>query len=158
MGTKFTDVIRKRKLNTPAKIKEYLTGKVLTILNNANGHNYGNTGDSFKIDENARVGIRSMERGIPGGNTIEYSQFSVPDMVTENDLVEELNNLTEQKDNLVEEIDSMNNKLSYIRESNSDIFNEEEYKTFNIIKLIENSELTSDERIKKLTELIIKKA
>lgn len=62
--------------------------------------------------------------------------------------------LEEQKTKLEEKLKSVNDRLTFLEETNQEEFNENEFKAYQTLSLIEESELSKAEKAKKIAELI----
>jgi len=149
----FSSIKNKKGLNTSEKIRKYLMGKKVIILNTKDGHNYGQIGDIFEITQ-GNFTTTSIAGATPGGNNIKHSQFSVIETLTKEDLKEEIKTLQNEKKILDVNIKSYKAKLEFLEESKSETFDEEEYKAYKVVSLMEDTSLSKLEKVRSVLELI----
>jgi len=151
----FTQQKRVKKLTNIAKITEYLRGKTIRILNTAGSHNYGGVGTILKLDNSVMyITSTSLSGGIHGGNTLTFDQFTVLDNVTKEDILKNIEGIQEQIIELENEIISEELKITFLKETRSKTYNENEFKAFKTLSLMEDDSLSKIQKAQLIAKLI----
>ena len=154
--------------NAGQLLKEYLIGKRIKIVKMTGAHNYGPIGTVHEIQ--AIVGsvgggtgnvYTSISVLIPQGNNIAFTNFTVIEEVSEAILLGDIEKLNLDKEELgtqIEECDAkialVKERLSYLKENNLEVFDEEEFKSFRALSLLEDDNLSKLEKAKILANII----
>lgn len=157
-NTNFSIQKIKLKLDTLPKIKKYFsTGKIkIEIITTAGAHNYGPVGSKLTLSNLGMVlTTTSVSGGVVGGNNLNFDYFKV---ISSDETVEDLKNaIAEIKAEIKEskeQILGYEEKLNYLKETNSEKFNENEYKAFSVLGLLEQDSLSKLEKAKIIAKLI----
>ena len=151
----FTQQKRERKLTTVAKIKAYLQNKRIKIVNNAGGHNYGINGTTILLETpTMHVSTTGLSGGFPGGNTINFNEFMVIDILTKDDILNNIEDIEKNIKSLKRDIADEKLKLEFLKETKSKEFNENEFKAFKTLSLLENDSLSKIEKARLIATLI----
>ena len=144
----------KLKLTKVNEIKKFLDGKTIEIIDITGGHNYGPIGSRIKFDniKTALVTTESLSYGITNGNTISYNKFRVVISETISNINNEISIIKESIKESKEEIDLLESRKNFMKENGVKEFDEDQFKAFHVLELLEEPRLT---RIKK-AELIAK--
>lgn len=147
--------------NSNNLIREYLRGKKIEIIAHSNSHNYGLIGTILKVDgEHLALGggagntFANVSGLTSGGNSIPFTCFRVIEIVTAQDLEEEITNLKAQKKELDQQIKGIMSKLAYLKEIGTATFDETEFKAYHTLSLLENQSLSKLEKSKLIAQLI----
>lgn len=143
------------------KIRQYLIGKKIKILNKSGGHNYGMTGDVITLN-NQRMSVsggtgntyNSLNHGIEGGNNLKFTQFTVLTNITVKDIEDNITSLKKDISNIKEEIKKEEVKIEYLKETGSEKYDENEFKVYTTLSLLEDPKLSKLEKAKLVANLI----
>lgn len=149
--------VQKRAVGTSiTAIRTYLTGKKIKIISVAGGHNYGPVGTVLELTNIATASISSssINYGIPNGNTLRFTEFTVLTEITSKEIKEDIKMYKEQLKEIEASITQCNNKLDYLKEIGSDKFDDNEFKAYETLKLVDNKKLSTIEKAKLIAKLI----
>jgi len=88
------------------------------------------------------------------GNTLRYSSFRLPIAQKKKELLEEIICLKADKKKIDNEINSIKDKIEFITENQCEKFDEEEFKAFQTLKLVDNPKLSRIEKAKLIAKLL----
>lgn len=150
---------------TIEKLKNYLTGKTVEIISNNSGHNY-RIGDKIKITkEQSRLLTISnitnptagtIGRLTPSGNNAFFRDLKIIDKFNKEYFLEEIKNLEESKKEIDSDIENYKFKINFLEETNLKEFDENEFKAYKTLSLIEDNSLSKVEKAKLIASLIEK--
>jgi len=148
-----------KRLNTNQKMKDFLTGKTLTVVGNAANHNKDigtkltiGAGTSF-VSNNSSFSYPYLD-GKKIGLTFYYEDVSVEYEISADALKAQVESLTADKKRITEEIAEAKSKLAFLKETGVERFSETEYKTYMVMEKLEDEKLTKLERAKAIAKLI----
>lgn len=143
------------KLGTAMKIREYLAGKTIEIITLAGGHNYGQPGDKVKLDNpGMRTTSTGLSAGVLGGNTISFTNFRIIDLETREQIREYIKDIEENIEELKTSIKYQESKIEYLDETKGIIFDENEFKAFSVLSMLDDSSTTKLEKAKLISGLM----
>lgn len=142
-----------KKLHSTIEINSYLIGKKCIVIANLGGHNYGPIGSEFTITQ-GNASTTSLSSGIPGGNSIQFTEFSVIEFSTKENIQAEIKELKADKKRIDSDIKNLNLKLDFIKENNLEIFDEDQFKAYKTLVLVEDPTLSRIEKAKLIAELV----
>ena len=146
-----------------AKLKNFALGRRAIVTSTAGGHNYGEVGTTFIISAfnvagGSGTNYTSVSHLIPTGNNIPFSSFSVILEETPKEIEDKIKDLGKEKKSIVKKFDEQvkecKSKLRFLKENKLEIFDEDEFKSFQALELLENGDLTIMEKSKILAQLI----
>tara|TARA_R110000796_G_scaffold236214_1_gene355508 strand:- start:85273 stop:85743 length:471 start_codon:yes stop_codon:yes gene_type:complete len=154
MKLNFLEIVKKKKLSSIDSIREYLIGKTATVLDQEHGHNYGATGRTFTIMREADFNTGSLSRGIPGGNNIKYTQFSVDIRENREYIVNSIEKLEDKRSLIDNELKKEHGKLAFLIENELDEIDEVSFKIATSLDIIESKSMSKAKKIKLIKDLI----
>ena len=147
--------------NSAFKLKEYLLGKRIKILNTCGGHNYGSTGEVITLN-NEKLTVSGgsgntynvLNNGIDGGNSLNFTRFSVLSNLTTKDIQDNIKSLKKNISDIKEEIKKEEVKIEYLKETGSEKYDENEFKVYTTLSLLEDPKLSKLEKARLVANLI----
>jgi len=161
MNTRDTDFLKqstKAGITTIARRRLLLKDKTIRIIANSNGHNYGSVGETVKLDnmEAATMSASSVTKGFKGGNSINFRDFYIVDYnISAESLAEEKKILRKKIKDIEKEIDKIDSKVAWMKEVGASVFNDNEFKVFRTLTLLEDPNLSKIKRTKLISKLIV---
>jgi hypothetical protein len=146
-----------------AKLRDFAMGKKAIVTSSVGGHNYGPVGTEFLIEGfQASGGAGNNYTSVNGltgiGNNIPFSSFSIIMEETILELKDALKVLIKNRKDLVKKIDSdltdCKSKIQFLKDNKLEKFDEDEFKSFKALELLENGDLTLMQKSKILAQLI----
>lgn len=135
------------------RIIEYLKGKEIIILRNSNSHNYGSRGDTVRLRTGAGINLNSASRGytgitggIPSGNNMPFSAFSVVEKLTSIAILDRINDLNVEKEAIDNKIKDLEAKRQYLIDEDIETLDEDEYAVYLVTKSLSNDDLTEQDK------------
>ena len=142
-------------LTTNLKVTQYLNNKRIRITSRAGGHNYGQVGDVLTLSNSAMVArTTSLSHGVPGGNTLQFNEFTVLTVRNKEDISNYIEELKKDKKEIDKSIAVEKEKLAYLNEVESDEFNDNEFKAYSTLSLLENKKLSKLDKAKLIAKLL----
>jgi hypothetical protein len=144
-------------------LKKFAIGKKAIVTSTVGGHNYGEVGTTFIISAfnvagGSRTNYASASNLIPTGNNIPFSSFSVILKETSKEIEDEIKDLKKEKKSVVKKFDEQvkecKSKLRFLKENKLEIFDEDEFKSFQAFELLENNSLSIMEKSRILAKII----
>lgn len=154
MSKTFQGQIKEFKLNTNAKIKSFLRGKTIKVVNTSGGHNYGAVGETTKLSNVSNSTSSYLSQGFPGGNTIYYYEFVVLTEETVEDLNENIKRLKKDKKDIDAEIKTVEAKIEFMKTNSLEKYDEDEFKVFQTLQTLDDASTTAMEKAKIIAKLI----
>jgi hypothetical protein len=149
--------------NSHSLLKEFAIGKKAIVTSSVGGHNYGEVGttfiiSAFNIPVGSKTNYTSANALKRGGNNIPFSSFSLILEKTPKEIEDKIKDLEKEKKSIVKKFDEQvkecKSKLRFLKENKLEIFDEDEFKSFQALELLENGDLTIMEKSKILAQLI----
>ena len=149
--------------NSHSFLREFAIGKKAIVTSSVGGHNYGEVGTTFIISAfnvagGSGTNYTSASHLIPTGSDIPFSSFSVILEETPKEIEDKIKDLEKEKKSIVKKFDEQvkecKSKLRFLKENKLEIFDEDEFKSFQALELLENGDLTIMEKSKILAQLI----
>ena len=146
-----------------AKLKNFALGRRAIVTSTAGGHNYGEVGTTFIISAfnvagGSGTNYTSVSHLIPTGNNIPFSSFSVILEETPKEIEDKIKDLGKEKKSVVKKFDEQvkecKSKLRFLKENKLEIFDEDEFKSFQAFELLENNSLSIMEKSRILAKII----
>jgi len=146
-----------------AKLKNFALGRRAIVTSTAGGHNYGEVGTTFIISAfnvagGSGTNYTSVSHLIPTGNNIPFSSFSVILEETPKEIEDKIKDLGKEKKSIVKKFDEQvkecKSKLRFLKENKLEIFDEDEFKSFQAFELLENNSLSIMEKSRILAKII----
>lgn len=159
-------VVDQFKGKTVAEVVNALKGKTVEVIGNRNSHNYGPVGTKFKVwtglSSTGRTKISQSTQMTAidhngGGNTIMFRDIHLVGGGgggSIKDLEQEIKDKQDEIKGIKAEIEDIKLKISYLKEIGEKDFDEDEYKAYSIMTLLENGETTKKEKAKLIASLI----
>lgn len=145
-----------------AELMDYLRGKKAVVTSSTGGHNYGCIGTEFIIKDSAYLSgsataSGSINAGIPGGNNIKFTQFSIiEEPLTKEELEKEIESLRKKKKDIDGDIQEIKDKINYLKETGNTEYDENEFKAYHTLELLEDPNMTRLEKSKLIARLVNK--
>ena len=149
--------------NSHSLLKEFAIGKKAIVTSSVGGHNYGEVGTTFIISAfnvagGSGTNYTSVSHLIPTGNNIPFSSFSVILEETPKEIEDKIKDLGKEKKSVVKKFDEQvkecKSKLRFLKENKLEIFDEDEFKSFQAFELLENNSLSIMEKSRILAKII----
>lgn len=167
MNTKsLKQIFEEKGIKGSAGIRTFLRENRIAVLKKANGHSYGNAGEEVLYTDRATLyssggktmGMSSMTVKSNGslGNTIYFSELKLlyPGGLSKEGLSDELKYINKQQSELTEKKKDVTNKLAFLKEIGVDKFSENEYKSYMVLKTLEQGDLSQLDKAKAIAKLI----
>lgn len=84
-------------------------------------------------------------------NTVESTWHKFSDVTL---LIETEEYITKQKQELINEVQLVDSKIQWMKESGSDVFNNSQFRIWQVLTLTEDSSISKMEKVKAIAELI----
>lgn len=147
-------------INSPSLLRAFLIGKKMIIKGNSNSHPFGTPGTVMTINSigtfgggtGATYSTISTLNGVSG--QIRFTDFVIKEEETVVDLKESVKLLIQDKRDIDVEISLLKDKIAFCKDNKLDKFDDEEFKSYRALTLLEDGSLTKLEKAKLLATLI----
>lgn len=135
---------------------EYLKGKEIIIIGRAGGHSYGPIGTTFIVGPYAYLNGTSLgganEDG--SGNNIRLTEFALAAPLTKKEFLAKNKEIELQIEELKNKIKLNLDKIEFLKETNSEEFDDNEFKAYHTLQLVDNPNLTRIEKARLIADLL----
>ena len=152
---KTVDQVIKEKGLCASTLPQYLIGKKMRVINMGGGHNYGPVGTVFKATcaNNINWGTPVYVQATPTGNSLYLNAVEFCSNSAE-EINEEIKENEKRAAALLSENDNLKLRLEFMKENGMKEFDEEVFKTFGVLKTLDQQGLTNLERAKIIAKII----
>lgn len=145
-------------------IRAFLEGKEVVIQNQTGTHNYGATGSKFTITFVEMAGgsssqcttqyISNAKKGGCYTNALYFTQIAFASADTIPDLEVEIKKNKDKIKELQKDNESLSMKIEFMKENDMEEYDENVFKSYEVMKLLEKEGMTTIEKAKIIAKII----
>ena len=152
----FEEFLQGEKIHDSAIIKGLLFGSEIEIVNLSGSHNYGPIGTIITLNRlfSLSTGSRSLSGGIPGGNSLVFTNFKLVVVPNSKEALErDIAKATEDIAKATEMLNLSKQKLSFFIDNKLNIFDKKSFKVFQGSQIIKDTSLSDTEKVNQILKL-----